>query len=120
MNEILNRFFERITGKRLIEKLWPQGLRNQDAREQLGYLQKERHDEMKRQKAQQQQELDREMRAEEKSEKKEANQRRLNILTTNDLDENRKLIPGYLKLRAKRKKKEEKSESFGWSRDDWR
>lgn len=121
MNEKLNKFFKRITGKEII-RTQPRGaFRGRDGREQLEFLQKERRDEMARQKTEEQRKLDKEMRADMKAEIKEMIRRKLGMITTMDLDENFKLRPNYLKRRAERKamKKNEKS-SLQFSKHDWR
>lgn len=105
----LNRIFKKITGKEIIRKPSPFGVRGADGEEQLEYLEKERRDEMERQKAEQR--------------KAGRKARRLHILTTNDLEGRE--VPGkgivyrlranYLELReARRKAREEKEDSpFG-------
>lgn len=46
--------------------------------------------------------------------------KKLNMITSNDLDQDNKLYPNFLERRAKRKKKEKESKSFSWSKYDWR
>ena len=46
--------------------------------------------------------------------------KKLNMITTNDLDQDNKLYPDYLERRERRKKKDNKPQSFAQSKSNWR